>query len=100
MVERSDIIDALKTVFDPEIPASIWDLGLVYDLHIDDTQHVSIHMTLTTPNCPVADTIPVMVEKAVMQVGGVAGVDVSLVWDPPWTQDMMSEEAKLELGLW
>lgn len=93
------VIAGLKTVFDPEIPVNIYDLGLVYDVIIDDENHVLIHMTLTSPGCPVAQTFPGTVEQAVNQVEGVKDCTVELVWEPPWSQDRMSEVAKLELGL-
>lgn len=93
------IIDALKQVFDPEIPVNIYDLGLIYEVNIDDDAYIDIKMTLTTPGCPVAQTFPGMVEAAVNKVDGVSDTSVELVWDPPWTQDRMTEAAKLELGL-
>lgn len=93
------IIAALKTVFDPEIPVNIYDLGLIYDIQIDDQQVVLIQMTLTSPGCPVAQTFPGTVETAVNGVEGVSDCSVELVWEPPWTQDRMTEAAKLELGL-
>lgn len=93
------VIDALKTVFDPEIPVNIYDLGLIYDVTIDDEQHVHIQMTLTSPGCPVAQTFPGTVEQTVNQVPDVEDCVVELVWDPPWTQDRMTEVARLELGM-
>jgi FeS assembly SUF system protein len=93
------VIDALKKVFDPEIPVNIYDLGLIYDIAIDEQASVQIKMTLTAPGCPVAQTFPGTVEQAVKNVDGVVDAVVELVWDPPWTQDCMSEVAKLELGL-
>lgn len=93
------IILALKGVYDPEIPVNIYDLGLIYDVIIDDERHVDVKMTLTTPGCPVAQTFPGTVEQAVIQVEGVNDCTVELVWEPPWTQDRMTEAAKLELGL-
>ena len=93
------MIAALKTVFDPEIPVNIYDLGLIYDVTIDDEQHVHIQMTLTSPGCPVAQTFPGTVEQAVNQVEGVSDSVVELVWEPPWTQERMSEGARLELGI-
>ncbi len=89
---------ALRGVFDPEIPVNIYDLGLIYDVCITPGGKVDIKMTLTAPACPVAGTMPGMVEQAVAAVDGVTGVDVELVWDPPWNQDMMSEAARLDLG--
>jgi len=96
---RERIVEALKTVRDPEIPVNIYDLGLVYDLDIDAGGRVAIRMTLTAPGCPVAGILPLQVEQAVRGVEGVSEVAVELVWDPPWTQDRISDEAKLELGL-
>lgn len=93
------VIAALKTVFDPEIPTNIYDLGLIYDVKIDDTKLVSIQMTLTSPGCPVAQTFPGIVEQAVNQVEGVRDCTVELVWEPPWTQERMTEVARLELGI-
>lgn len=93
------VIEALKTVFDPEIPVNIYDLGLIYDVAIDEEQHVHIQMTLTSPGCPVAQTFPGTVEQTVNQVSEVADCVVELVWEPPWTQDRMSEVARLELGM-
>ena len=94
-----DIIDALKTVYDPEIPVNIFELGLIYKIDVKDHGTVEIDMTLTAPGCPVAGEMPGWVEKAVGDVEGVSGVKVNLVFDPPWDQSKMSEEAKLELGL-
>jgi FeS assembly SUF system protein len=96
---KEQVIVALKTVFDPEIPVNIYDLGLIYDIAINDEQHVHIQMTLTSPGCPVAQTFPGTVEQAVNQVEGVSDSTVELVWDPPWTQERMSEVARLELGM-
>lgn len=93
------VIAALKTVFDPEIPVNIFDLGLIYDVSIDEKQHASIQMTLTSPGCPVAQTFPGTVEQAVIQVEGINECTVELVWEPPWTQERMSEVARLELGM-
>ncbi|MFZ4077746.1 MAG: SUF system Fe-S cluster assembly protein [Legionellaceae bacterium] len=93
------VIDALKTVFDPEIPVNIYDLGLIYAVDIDETAMVSIQMTLTSPGCPVAQTFPGTVEQAVNCVEGVRDTTVELVWEPPWSQERMSEVARLELGI-
>jgi FeS assembly SUF system protein len=95
---REDVIAALKTVFDPEIPVNIYDLGLVYRVDIAPSGDVHIDMTLTAPGCPVAGTMPGMVRQAVEPVEGIGAVEVELVWDPPWDQTRMSDEAKLELG--
>jgi FeS assembly SUF system protein len=96
---KNAVIMALKTVFDPEIPVNIYDLGLIYDINIDESQHVHIQMTLTSPGCPVAQTFPGTVEQAVNQVEDVKECTVELVWEPPWTQERMSEVARLELGI-
>jgi FeS assembly SUF system protein len=94
-----DIIDALRTVYDPEIPVNIYDLGLIYDFKVDDNFFVDVSMTLTAPGCPVAETFPGFVENAVKSVVGVSDARVELTFEPPWTMANMSEEAKLELGL-
>lgn len=94
-----DIVDALRTVYDPEIPVNIYDLGLIYDVVIDDKYFVDVSMTLTAPGCPVAETFPGFVENAVKGVVGVADARVELTFEPPWTMANMSEEAKLELGM-
>ena len=93
-----DIVAALKTVYDPEIPADIYELGLVYKIDIEDDRSVKIDMTLTAPGCPVAGEMPGWVENAVSAVEGVSGVDVKMVFDPPWTPDRMSEEAQVAVG--
>ncbi len=93
------IVDALKTVYDPEIPVNIYDLGLIYEIKVNDDNSVYIKMTLTNPNCPVADTLPKEVKDAVLFVEGVEKVDLDLVFEPEWTKDNMSEAALLELGL-
>ena len=95
-----EIVAALKTVFDPEIPADIYELGLIYKVDIEDDRSVSVEMTLTTPNCPAAGELPRMVEDAVAAVPGVSGAKVSVVWDPPWDQSRMSDEARLVLNMW
>ena len=96
---KEAVIAALKTVFDPEIPTNIFDLGLIYDVAINEDQHVHIQMTLTSPGCPVAQTFPGTVEQAVNQVEGVSDCTVELVCEPTWTQELMSEVARLELGI-
>jgi FeS assembly SUF system protein len=93
------IIDKLKTIFDPEIPVNIYDLGLVYHINISDDNFVKILMTLTSPNCPVAESLPNDVYNEIKGLEGVSGVQVELTFDPPWDKDMLSEEAMLELGL-
>ncbi|HWG03767.1 MAG TPA: SUF system Fe-S cluster assembly protein [Beijerinckiaceae bacterium] len=95
-----DIVAALKTVFDPEIPADIYELGLIYRVDVDDNGFVAIDMTLTAPGCPVAGEMPGWVETAVAAVGGVAGVKVNMVFDPPWDQSRMSDEARIALDMW
>lgn len=96
---KEQVILALKGVFDPEIPVNIYDLGLIYDVLINEEGHVDVKMTLTTPGCPVAQTFPGTVEQAVNQVEGVSDCTVELVWEPPWSQDRMTEAARLELGI-
>ena len=96
---KAAVIEALRTVYDPEIPVSLYDLGLIYDIAIAPTGKVDIVMTLTAPGCPVADILPMEVEKAARSVDGVDAVHVELVFDPPWRPDMMSEAARLELGM-
>jgi len=97
IIER--IILALKGVYDPEIPVNIYDLGLIYTVDMNEEGHVDVQMTLTTPGCPVAQTFPGTVEHAVNQVEGVSDCTVELVWEPPWTQERMTEAARLELGI-
>jgi FeS assembly SUF system protein len=95
-----DIVAGLKTVFDPEIPADIYELGLIYRIDIADDRTVTIDMTLTTPNCPSAQELPIMVENAVASVAGVGEVKVNIVWDPPWDPSRMSDEARSVLNMW
>jgi FeS assembly SUF system protein len=95
-----DIIAALKTVYDPEIPSDIYELGLIYKIDIADDRAVTIDMTLTTPNCPSAQELPTMVENAVASVSGVGEVKVNIVWDPPWDPSRMSDEARAMLNMW
>ena len=96
---KLNIIEALKVVYDPEIPVNIYDLGLIYNIDINPQGVVKIEMTLTTPGCPVAQTFPSMVENVVNNVPGVVSASVELVWDPPWTTEKMSEAAKLQLNM-
>jgi FeS assembly SUF system protein len=98
-VLRDNIVAALRTIYDPEVPVNIYDLGLIYNLDIDGDGRVDIQMTLTTPGCPVAASFPDPVEQRIYEVPGVQEVRVELVWDPPWTMDRLTEETKLELGL-
>ena len=93
------VIATLKTIFDPEIPVNIYELGLVYELSIDDDGHARIVMTLTSPNCPVAESLPAEVEQKVRQVPGIEAVDLQLTWDPPWSMENLSEAARLTLGM-
>ena len=93
------IVKVLKTIFDPEIPVDIYELGLIYDVFVNEDLDVKILMTLTTPNCPVAETLPVEVEEKVMSIDEVKSASVEITFDPPWSKELMSEEAKLELGL-
>lgn len=93
------IVRVLKTIFDPEIPVDIYELGLIYDVFVNEDYEVKILMTLTTPNCPVAETLPLEVEEKVKSLDEVADAEVEITFDPPWSQDLMSDEAKLELGM-
>jgi FeS assembly SUF system protein len=93
------IVTVLKTIYDPEIPVDIYELGLIYDVFVNEDYEVKILMTLTTPNCPVAETLPLEVEEKVKSLNEVKTAEVEITFDPPWSQDLMSEEAKLELGM-
>ena len=93
------IVQVLKSIYDPEIPVDIYELGLIYDVFVNEAYDVKILMTLTSPNCPVAETLPVEVEEKVKSLNAVKDATVEITFDPPWTQDLMSEEAKLELGM-
>ncbi|MFV0565469.1 MAG: SUF system Fe-S cluster assembly protein [Flavobacteriaceae bacterium] len=93
------IVNVLKTIYDPEIPVDIYELGLIYDVFVNEDYDVKILMTLTTPNCPVAETLPMEVEEKIKSLDDVKSAEVEITFDPPWTQDLMSEEAKLELGM-
>lgn len=95
---ENQVIDVLKTIFDPEIPVNIYELGLVYEVKVDDEFNVDVDMTLTSPNCPVAESLPAEVETKIGGLWSVKAAKVTIVWDPPWDKDMMSEEAKYELG--
>lgn len=94
-----DVIDVLRSIYDPEIPVDIYELGLIYDVQVSDEADVHILMTLTSPNCPVAESMPAEVREKTRSLDAVKGVEVELTFDPPWTKDLMSEEAKLELGI-
>jgi|TARA_B100001540_G_scaffold272209_1_gene256394 FeS assembly SUF system protein len=96
---KEKIIKEIKKIYDPEIPVNIYELGLIYDININENKEVNIKMTLTTPNCPVAESLPKEVKDSVNGIEGVEKVDLDLVWDPPWDKSMMSEAAKLELNL-
>lgn len=96
---KNQIIEALRTIFDPEIPVNIYDMGLIYDVAVSDEAEASILMTLTSPMCPVAESLPPEVEIKVKQLEGITSANVEVTWDPPWDPEMMSEAAKLELGM-
>ena len=96
---KEKVISEIKKIYDPEIPVNIYELGLIYNIEIDEKKKVNIDMTLTSPNCPVAESLPNSVKDNVLKVDGVSDVDLNLVWDPPWDKDKMSEAAKLELNL-
>jgi len=96
---EADVVDALKTVYDPEIPVDIYELGLIYNIDVRDDRSVEVRLTLTSPMCPVAGSLPPEVEAKVAQIAGVKSASVDLVWEPPWNPSMMSEAAKLELGM-
>ena len=96
---KEKIIEEIKKIYDPEIPVNIYDLGLIYVIKVEDKNTAKIKMTLTSPNCPVAESLPKEVKDGIMQVEGIDNVDLDLVWDPPWDKDRMSEAAKLELNL-
>ena len=96
---KNKIIAEIKKIYDPEIPVNIYELGLIYKIDIENAKKVNIEMTLTSPNCPVAESLPKMVKDNVLKIEEVSDVDLKLVWSPPWTKDMMSEAAKLELNL-
>jgi len=95
---ENTVVEVLKTIYDPEIPVDVFELGLIYEVRIDEDKNVIIEMTLTSPNCPVAESMPKEVEDKVAAIEGVTSSKVNIVFDPPWDKDMMSEEAKLELG--
>ena len=95
---KEKVINQIKKIYDPEIPVNIYELGLIYNIEIENDT-VKVEMTLTTPNCPVADSLPKMVKNNILKINGISDVDLNLVWDPPWTKDKMSEAAKLELNL-
>jgi|TARA_B000000557_G_scaffold263911_1_gene267866 FeS assembly SUF system protein len=96
---KNKIITEIKKIYDPEIPVNIYELGLIYKIEISDKNDVLIEMTLTSPNCPVAESLPNSVKENILKINGIKNVDLKLVWDPPWTKEKMSEAAKLELNL-
>ena len=96
---KEKIISEIKKIYDPEIPVNIFELGLIYKIEVNELKKVSIEMTLTSPNCPVAESLPNSVKKNILNIEGVEEVDLKLVWDPPWSKDKMSEAAKLELNI-
>ena len=96
---KSKIIEEIKKIYDPEIPVNIYELGLIYKIEVDIKNKVSVDMTLTSPNCPVAESLPKQVKDNIMKIQGVSDVNLNLVWEPPWNKDKMSEAAKLELNL-
>jgi FeS assembly SUF system protein len=96
---KEKVVAMLRDVYDPEIPVNVYDLGLVYDVRVDESGGVGIEMTLTSPMCPVAETLPVEIEARAREIQGVREVSIDLVWDPPWNPEMMSEAARLELGM-
>ncbi len=97
-VIEDKVIDAIKECYDPEIPVNIWELGLIYEINVDDDPVVHVKMTLTAPGCPAARSLPIEVHERVAQIEEIKDVQVEVVWEPPWTPEMMSQEAKLELG--
>jgi len=96
---KNKVIEEIKKIYDPEIPVNIYELGLIYKIEIDEKNKVNVDMTLTSPNCPVAESLPREVKTNIMKVDGVSDVNLNLVWEPPWSKDKMSEAAKLELNL-
>ena len=96
---KNKVINEIKKIYDPEIPVNIYELGLIYKIEIDKNRKVNIDMTLTSPNCPVAESLPNQVKSSIMNIEGVSDVNLNLVWEPPWSKDKMSEAAKLELNL-
>ena len=99
MSKKEQIIEEIKKIYDPEIPVNIYELGLIYNIIIDEVNNVKIDMTLTSPNCPVAESLPNEVKNSIKEIKEIKDVDLNLVWDPPWNKSMMSESAKLELNL-
>jgi FeS assembly SUF system protein len=96
---EAQIIEKLKDVYDPEIPVNIYDIGLIYEINVSDNGHAHILMTLTSPNCPVAESLPMEAQERAAEAEGITGVEIELTFEPPWTMDMLTDEAKLELGM-
>ena len=96
---KNKVIEEIKKIYDPEIPVNIYELGLIYKIEVDEKNKVNVDMTLTSPNCPVAESLPKQVKDTIMKIEGVSDVNLNLVWEPPWNKDRMSEAAKLELNL-
>ena len=96
---KNKVVEEIKKIYDPEIPVNIYELGLIYKIEVDDKNKVNINMTLTSPNCPVAESLPKQVKDSIMKIEEVSHVNLNLVWEPPWNKDMMSEAAKIELNL-
>ena len=96
---KEKVVDEIKKIYDPEIPVNIYELGLIYKIEVDEKNEVNVDMTLTSPNCPVAESLPKEVKDNIMKIEGVSGVNLNLVWEPPWDKDKMSEAAKLDLNL-
>ena len=96
---KNKVIEAVKKIYDPEIPVNIYELGLIYKIEVDDKNKIDIDMTLTSPNCPVAESLPKQVKDNIIKIEGVSDVNLNLVWEPPWDKDKMSEAAKLELNI-
>ena len=96
---REQVIAEIRKIYDPEIPVNIYELGLIYNIKVNEDKKVDVEMTLTSPNCPVAESLPNMVKENIMMIDGIEDVELRLVWDPPWSKDKMSEAAKLELNL-
>ena len=99
MSKKDEIVEEIRKIYDPELPVNIYELGLIYDIKVENEKFAKIKMTLTTPNCPVAESLPKEVKDSVMQIDEIEKVDLDLVWDPPWNKSMMSEAAKLELNI-
>ena len=97
---KSKVVEEIKKIYDPEIPVNIYELGLIYKIEVDKNNKVNVDMTLTSPNCPVAESLPNEVKENIKKVEGVSDVNLNIVWEPPWDKDKMSEAAKLELNLW